>query len=276
MLEISNISAAFAFYLCFIGNNLLLLNAVHAVYLILSPFLLMLNSIKTTLTNAPSRIYNKAAATVNSAKSKIGEFHNRAVAPKVAGAKEQLTSLKTHLSSKYDQLWSRFSKNESRTEDSKSTVGNRNADVTPQVEEQTSPTQPKNWNCTVRSVETDVEALRSQFESKTLSTQELYDKLTGLAAEARDANQLGSVLNLVDDVLKSDAPGTGLQHLNTLDQLKNAITASPLKGDSTTLNHVKHYFKSQTSQTKNFSELEPSLQTALKEGLAQKGANPPT
>lgn len=272
MLEISNISAAFAFYLCFIGNNLLLLNVVHAVYLILSPFLLMLNSIKTTLTNAPSRIYNKAAATVNSAKSKIGEFHNRAVAPKVAGAKEQLTSLKTHLSSKYDQLWSRFSKNESRTEGAKRTEG-RQENSPPPVENQTSPTQPKNWNCTVTSVKTGVEELRSQFESKTLSTQELYDKLTGLAAEARDANQLGSVLNLMDDVLKSDAPGAGLQHLSSLEQLQTAIKDSHLKADSTTSNHVKDYFK---GQVKDFSDLDSRIKAALIEGLEQKGANPPT
>lgn len=218
----------------------------------------MLSSIKTTLTNATGKIYNKAAETVSSAKSKIGEFHNRAVAPKVTAAKEQLTSLKSQLSSKYSQLWPRFSKNESKTEDSKSTVGNRNAEV---------PTQPKNWNCTVGGVETEVEDLRSQFENKTLSTQELYDKLTGLASRARDANQLGSVLNLLDDVLKSDAPGTGLQHLSSLEQLQTAIKDSHLKGDSTTLNHVKAYF---STQPKGFSVLDPVIQDALDKGLNQK------
>ncbi len=206
----------------------------------------MLNSIRTTLNNATSNICNKAKETV----SKIGEFHNRVVAPTVNSAKEQLTSLKSQLSSKYSQLWPRLPKNESKTED-------------------------KNWNCTVTSVGTAVEDLRSQFENKTLSTQELYDKLTGLASRARDANQLGSVLNLLDDVLKSDAPGTGLQHLSSLEQLQTAIKDSPLKGDSTTLNHVKYYFKSQTSQTKGFSVLDPLIQDALANGLAQKGANPP-
>ncbi len=227
----------------------------------------MLNSIKTTLASAPGRIYNKAAETVSSAKTKVGEFHNRVIVPKMNDAKAQLDSLKGQLSSKYSQLWPRFSKNESRTQNFNSTVGSHEEEVSPQVEDQRPPTQPKNFNCTVRSFETDVEALRSRFESKTLSTQEMYEKLTNLtASEVKDAKQLGSVLNLMDDVLKSDAS------VHDLEKLQNAIKDSPLKADAYTLNHVKDYFR---DQTKGFSGLEPGIQDALINGLSQKRTHQP-
>lgn len=216
----------------------------------------MLNRIKTGMTSASAKVYGTAKQAVDTAKNKVGSFNQRVVKPNINAAKDQLTSAKNYLKSRLEDKGSRAKDSDAK------------ADSFAKAPEPAPISSPKDLNCTVESFDKTLETLRKGFESPNpLSPKQAYEQLTALAGNIRDAKELGSVLNLMDDIVKGDAS------IKDLKGLQDAIIASPLKADAYTLNHVKDYFK---GQTKSFSELEPRIQAALREGLSQKQVNQPT
>lgn len=190
----------------------------------------MLNSIKTTLTSAPGRIYNKAAATVNSTRSKLGAFYNRSVDPRVTAAKEEIIGLKDQLKAKYNQL-------------------------------RGGPSEAQNKNAAM-SFEEALEGLRIKLSGNPKGDLDLLRRnITELAGQSTDVAELAQALLLMDSFLgnQSVAPEklqnfqTTIANLsftdaNLQDQLENCLAL----------------------KNRSFADLHPQIQSTVQIGVSKK------
>ncbi len=199
----------------------------------------MLNSIKTTLTSAPSRIYNKAAETVSSARSKIGEFHNRSVAPKVAAAKEGITGLKDQLKAKYNQL-----------RGGPSEAQNKNAAISEGAE------APK------KSFEEEIGSLHAKLLGSPKGDLELLRRnIIALAGQSTDVGELSQALLLMDSFLGNQPlPPEKLQNFQAA-IADLAFTGIDLQGQLENALALKG---------RSFSHLHPQIQAAVQIGMSEK------
>ncbi len=199
----------------------------------------MLNSIKTTLTSAPSRIYNKAAETVSSARSKIGEFHNRSVAPKVAAAKEGITGLKDQLKAKYNQL--RGGPSEPQN---KAVSINEGAEA------------PK------KSFEEELGGLRAKLLGNPKGDLELLRRnIAALMGQSTDVGELAQALLLMDSFLGNQPlPPEKLQNFQT--------TIAHLPFTDANLQHKLE--NCLALKNRSFSNLHPQIQSTVQIGVSEK------
>ncbi len=199
----------------------------------------MLSSIKNTLTSAPGRIYNKAAETVNSAKTKVGEFHNRAVAPRVTAAKEGIVALKDQIKAKYHQR-------RGPTPESQ----NKDAAISGGIEAPT------------KSFEASRKDLYEKLYSDSLSSSEdLTKEITALAVSTKNVSELAEALVLLDSSLSSLSQGS-----KRLESFHKDLSALPF---------IKKDLKEQLEnalalQQLSFNDFHPELKEAVENAMHKK------
>lgn len=200
----------------------------------------MLNSIKTTLISAPGKIYNKAEGTIGSAKSKIGEFHKRAVAPKVTAAKKGMTGLKDQLKDKYHQLRGSTPSEAQHTDTAMSEV----AEV------------PK------KSFEKELGDLRTKLLGNTEGDLELLRRnIVALAGRSTDVGELAEALLLMDSFLGDQTlPPAKLQTFQTV-IADLAFTDGNLQGQLENALALKG---------RSFASLHPQIQSTVEAGVSKK------